>query len=252
MHVTAIYRTYDGDNGKSRPVYFDKLTALQSFLLSWQKLPESGRRLIVCTNTPRMPPATERLFERYADEVRHIPERGNTATYRRSLRWVEEMPTDGLAYFAEDDYLYVPEAMTEIVAAAEAMPDVEYFTPYDHLDRYTRVDEASFGRRGFVRVAGGRHWRVVESTCSTFATRVSTFRRDVFTHVAMCYTGRIRDRLAWWLVQGVGPFFWKLPKRRLVGPMPSLATHLDVRFIAPFVDWSALAARTLDQAPELL
>src|SRR5579872_1471535 len=149
MHITAIYRTYDGDNRRWRPPYFDKLLALQSFLLAWCRIPQTERRLIVCLNTPRMPPDIERLFDRYAADVRYIAARGNTKTYRQSIKWVDEMQ-DGLAYFAEDDYLYVPECFTEMVAAAEAFPDVDYLTPYDHLDRYTRRDEAHFGRREFI------------------------------------------------------------------------------------------------------
>lgn len=252
MHVTAIYRTYDGDNGKARPPYFDKLTALHSFLLAWRQLPASHRRLIVAINTPRMPPAFERLFDHWADEVRYIAGKGNTRTYRTSLRWLDEMPDDGLAYMAEDDYLYMPEALTEIVVAAETLRDAEYFTPYDHLDRYTRLDDVHFGRREAILVAGRRHWRTVESTCSTYAARVSTMRTDGRMHRAMCYTGRVRDRPIWRLLQGIGPFFWKLPKRRLLGPIPSLATHLDNRYIAPMVDWATLAARTVDDAGQLL
>jgi hypothetical protein len=249
MHITTIYRTYDGDNGRSRPSYFSKLTALQSFLLAWRRIPEQNRRLIICLNTPRMPPEIERLYDQYADDVRYIAAPGNTMTYRQSLRWVDEMPRDGLVYFAEDDYLYLDYCFTEMVAAANAFPDVDYFTPYDHLDRYTRRDEWRFGRPEFIRVAGQRHWRVVESTCSTYAARVSTFRGiDGLLHLGLCYTGRIRDRLAWRLVQGVGPCFWKVPKRYLMGPVPSLATHLDVRFLAPMIDWNALAASTPDDA----
>jgi hypothetical protein len=251
-HVTTIYRTYDGDRGLGRPPYFNKLLALQRFLLSWRRLPESQRRLIVALNTPTMPAEFMRLFDRYADDVRYIAARGNTKTYRTSLRWIEEMPDDGLAYLAEDDYLYLPEALPELVVAADTLSDCEYFTPYDHFDRYTRRDDSRFGRRESIRVAGQRHWRTVDSTCSTYLSRVSTMRTDARIHIAVCYTGRVRDRPVWRLMQGIGPFFWKLPKRRLLGPIPSLATHLDGRYIAPLIDWAARAEQTTEEARALL
>jgi hypothetical protein len=252
MHVTAVYRTYDGDNGRDRPSYFDKLAAFQSFLLSWRHLPPANRRLIIALNSPRMPAPFQRLFDRYADEVRVLAEPGKKTTYRTILRWVDEMPDDGLAYFAEDDYLYLPEAMSEIAVAAASVPHAHYFTPYDHPDRYVRTDDMHFGRRDFVAIAGHRHWRTVESTCSTYAVRVSTMRRDGILHRALCYTGRIRDRMAFRLVQGIGPYFWKFPKRHLLGPVPSLGTHLEQSHLAPLIDWAAVAERTAQDARTLL
>jgi hypothetical protein len=252
MQITTIYRTFDGDNKKPRPPYYSKLLSFQSFLLSWRKL-SHPRRLIMSLNTPRMPAEFTRLMDKYADEVRYVEKRGNASTFRAAIDWVQDMPKDGLVYMSEDDYLYMPEALPELMLAAEAFPDVEYFTLYDHLDRYTRTDDLRFGRREFIRVSGARHWKVVESTCSTFAARVSALQGlDGFLKRSFCVTGRTWDRTAWRLVQGIGPlFFWKWPKRRLVEPLPSLATHLDPPYLAPLVDWAALAARTADEARDL-
>lgn len=247
-HITTVYRTYDGDNGKPRPAYYSKRLAFESFLLSWNRIPPSERRLIVLTNTPSVPREIVPLCDRYADDVIYWPRQGNRNTFVRSLSVVENMPRDGLAYFSEDDYLYMPDAISELRVAAATMPDVEYFTLYDHLDRYTRIDDVRFGRREFFRVSGHRHWKVVESTCNTFAGRVSVVQRDAFLHGLFARVGRTRDRTAWRLVQGIGPFFWKVPKRRLVGPIPSLATHLEPGYLAPNVDWTGLAAEVTAQA----
>lgn len=247
-HITAVYRTYDGENGKPRPPYYSKRLAFESFLLSWCRIPAGERKLVVLTNTASVPPEIIPLCERYADQVLYWPRGGNRNTFLRSLRLVEEMPSDGFAYFAEDDYLYLPDALPGLRLAATMLPDVEYFTLYDHLDRYTRSDDATFGRREFFRVAGGRHWRVVESTCNTFGGWVSVLRRDAFLHGLFARAGRTRDRMAWRLVQGIGPFFWKIPKRRLMGPIPSLATHLEPPYLAPNVDWNTLATETAANA----
>jgi hypothetical protein len=250
--ITAIYRTFDGDNKKPRPPYYSKLLAFQSFLLSWRKL-EQPHRLIMSLNTPHMPPDFERLMDRYADEVRYVEAKGNASTYRAAIEWVQDMPDDSIVYMAEDDYLYLPEAFPELMDAVSAFPDVEYFTLYDHLDRYTRADDLRFGRREFIRVTNARHWKVVESTCSTYAARASVLKGvDGFAKRFFCVTGRTWDRTAWRLVQGLGPiFFWKWPKRRLVEPLPSLATHLDPPYLAPVIDWAASAAHTADQAHTL-
>jgi hypothetical protein len=249
MRVFAIYRTYDGENAKPRLPYYSKLLAFQSFLLSWRQLP--SRRLIVAINGPTMPSDLLRLYERYADEVRYIAEKGNKQTYRIALDWVGEAERDDLVYLAEDDYLYQTSAFPQLVTAAERFADVDYFTLYDHLDRYTRTDDARVGRPEFIRLAGDRHWRVVESTCSTYAARASTLKTDRAVLQLLCRTGRIRDRLGWRMTQGIGWWWWKMPKRWLISPIPSLATHMDPGREAPNVDWQAVAERVAADAGSL-
>jgi hypothetical protein len=249
MQITAFYRTFDGDNDKPRPSYYSKLRAFQSFLLSWTRIPDG--KLIVAVNSPRVPPTLAALIDRYAHEVRFVKEQGNARCYQATLDWSLDLDDDSLVYHAEDDYLYHPDAFPSLVAAAEQIASADYFTLYDHNDRYQRTDDMHLGRREFVSIAGNRHWRVVESTCMTYAARVGALRRDAFLHRRLCADGMPRDRLLWRLTQGIGIFFWKLPKRTLISPVPSLATHLEPAFLAPVVDWSALAEQVTHDATRL-
>lgn len=249
MTITAIYRTFDGDNTTSRPPYYSKQLAFQSFLLAWRKLP--ARRLIVAINSPRIPPSLAPLIEAHADEVRFVETPGNARCYRTVLSWSTRLENDAVVYHAEDDYLYHPDAFVELAAAVERLPDVDYFTLYDHRDRYSRSDDVSLGRPEFVAIAGQRHWRVVESTCMTYAARVRALKRDAGLHHLMSPRKLPHDRLLWRMTQGIGWFWWKFPKRTLVSPMPSLATHLVEPYLSPVVDWAAIAARVSEQAPLL-
>lgn len=250
MRITAIYRTFDGDNAKPRPPYYSKLLAFQSFLLAWRRV-ESGR-LIVAVNSPRLPAELAPLVEMYADDVRYIERPGNAECYKTVLSWSRELDDDSIVYHGEDDYLYHPDAFAELGAAVERLPSVDYFTLYDHRDRYIRSDDMRLGRPEFVSVAGNRHWRVVESTCMTYAARVGALKRDLTFHRLLSPRNLPHDRLLWRLTQGIGLFWWKFPKRTLVSPMPSLATHLDPDYLAPVVDWTALAAEVSADAPSLL
>jgi hypothetical protein len=244
--ITAIYRTFDGDNTKPRPPYYSKLLAFQSFLLAWRKLPD--RRLIVAVNSPTVPPSLAPLIEAHADEVRFVSPPGNARCYRAVLSWSAELDDDAVVYHAEDDYLYHPDAFVELAAAVERLTDVDYFTLYDHRDRYSRSDDVHVGRREYVSVAGTRHWRVVESTCMTYAARVRALKRDARLHHLMSPRTLPHDRLLWRMTQGIGWFWWKFPKRTLMSPMPSLATHLDPPYLAPVVDWTAIAGQVQSQA----
>ena len=92
-------------------------------------------------------------------------------------------------------------------------------------------------------VAGGQHWRTVESTCLSFGARVARLRSDRWTvRLTTQRRGRPADRVMWRLIQGRKLFAWKFPKRMLFGPVPSLATHLDTESLAPVVNWDAVAA----------
>ncbi|HTA75202.1 MAG TPA: hypothetical protein VK733_13050 [Gemmatimonadaceae bacterium] len=242
MQITAFYRTFDGDNTKPRPPYYSKRLAFESFLQSWCRVPASSRRLVIAVDSPRLPRSVESLVESHADEVRYLGQRGNSLAYRAVLAASTELDDDGLVYHAEDDYLYHPDAFPELLAAAARLPRAHYFTLYDHRDRYTRSDDAHLGRREFIALGGNRHWRACESTCMTFAARTRTLKRDAFLHRLMTGNKFPHDRLLWRIAQGIGMFWWKVPKRVLISPMPSLATHLDPEFIAPVVDWAEVAA----------
>jgi hypothetical protein len=249
MHITAIYRTFDGDNVKARPPYYSKLLAFQSFLLSWRKL--GARRLIVAVNSPGLPAVLAPLVEAFADEVRYIERPGNAMSYKTALSWCKDIDDESIIYHAEDDYLYQPDAFQELSAAVERLPEVDYFTLYDHRDRYIRSDDMRLGRPEFVSIAGNRHWRVVESTCMTYAARARALKRDSRLHQLLSPRNLPHDRTLWRLTQGIGMFWWKLPKRTLVSPMPSLATHLESEYLAPVVDWAQVADEVAAQAPLL-
>jgi hypothetical protein len=248
VNITAIYRTFDGDNAKPRPAFYSKLLAFQSFLLAWRRLEPLGvNRLIVAVNSPRMPASLAPLAEQYADEIRFVETPGNAQCYKTVLSWSESFDDDTIVYHAEDDYLYHPDAFTELASAVDSMPDVEYFTLYDHSDRYTRSDDVNMGRPEFVSIAGNRHWRVVESTCMTYAARVRTLKRDAHLHHLLSPRTLPHDRLLWRMTQGIGWFWWKFPKRTLVSPIPSLATHMDEPYLAPVVDWATIAEQVAEQ-----
>ena len=84
----------------------------------------------------------------------------------------------------------------------------------------------------------------------TFATRVATLRADRWIHWAGAATrASPRDRLIWRASQRIGTFRW-LPRvdrrgRRLVTPMPGLATHVETDRLSPIVDWPSLSEETV-------
>lgn len=241
--LVVVYRSTGPDRFPRRPPYFDKLACLRSFLLSYRHVRQRGR--IVFLNDGPVPEDRVALMRAWGTVV-ELGGIGNGPSFKASVQAALEASDDAIAYFAEDDYLYLEPGLERLLAVFQAVPDADYVTLYDHLDRYTRHDDAK-GGMSRLYVAAGQHWRTVESSCLTFGARVRRLRHDAWiTRVAAAWQRRPKDRLMWRLIQGQKYFAWKLPKRTLLGAVPALATHMDARSLAPIVDWAAVARAAAD------
>src|SRR5262249_19245979 len=81
------------------------------------------------------------LFKSYfADEdlvLIHLPKTGNRSTFSKQIDILSEQQDAELVYFAEDDYFYLPGQFSQMVSLIRSSSDVDFVSPYDHLDCYT-------------------------------------------------------------------------------------------------------------------
>lgn len=239
--MTILYRSTGDEKKEGRPVFFAKLLCLHSLLQSVQYVQPPAN--IVFINDGHMP--NDRLWIMQSHgKIVSLEGIGNSQSYRVALDMALQLPDDQIVYFAEDDYLYTPSAFTQMLDLFRDLPVINYVTPYDHPDRYTRTDDA---RGGFSRVyiAGGMHFRTVESTCMTYGARVKSLRSDAWIHRLFTKFNTPRDRGMWRMILGLKQYGLKFPKRTLVGPIPSLATHMVSTLMAPNVDWQAVSSEVL-------
>ncbi len=234
-----IYRSSGGTNRKNRPAFFDKGSALASFLRAVERAPEPKRVVFLHDGAPD---EARGGVMREAGELRELPGLGNSGSYREALAAAvgDDLPDEDLVYLSEDDYLYLPDAFAALVEAAREIAEASYFTLYDHIDRYRRTDDADGGRSRLF-LAGQHHWRTVESTCMSYGARVGALRGDAWIHRRYTKDEIPDDRTIWRFAQGLGRYLWKRPRRILVSPVPTLATHLEIEYLAPGVDWEAEA-----------
>jgi len=246
-----LYRLYPVESLKRRPPYHSKTRCLRSATESLAQV--EGARLVLLVDADHLPVEfSEVIPQGLTVERVMLGGIGNARSYERQMDLVRSLPPEDLVYLSEDDYLYCPEAFVTLVAAAAALRgQVDYFSLYDHPDRYVRDDDAPLKARRPVWLAGDRHWRWAESTCMTFGARVETILADARLHARFSPRGTYRenpvsrwrhlnDRRLWRALQGLGP----VPRpnaRRLASPIPSLSTHMDEAFLAPAVDWRSVA-----------
>lgn len=258
MTFHLVYRLYPGENAKRRPTFHSKLLCLRSAVQSLVRVP--GARLLLLVDADELPSAFAALLPSDLPVERlFLGGIGNGPTYQRQLELLEELPPEDVVYLSEDDYLYRPEAFPRLVGAVEALPEVDYFGLYDHPDRYERTDDARPAARRQVWYAEDSHWRWAESTCMSFGARVATLEADRALHRGFVVAGdnysnpltrwrNYDDRGMWRKLQGVGRYRWRRPRRVLATALPSLSCHMDTSFLAPGVDWSAVA-RAVEAGP---
>jgi len=214
------------------------------------------------------PPEYSDLFTKYFDRndltVLNLGGIGNQATFRRQIEILLEQQDSDVVYFAEDDYVYLPGEFRCMIDFLLEHKDVDFVSPYDHLDCYTKELHR---QPKWLKVYGGKHWRTAASTCLTFLTTRETLRKT--QAVFRKYKRRSLDCSLWLSLTKrrvfnpvfftrqlfQEPLFCKIilkswlycwrqilfgRKWRLWIPIPGIATHLDSNALSPNVDWRAL------------
>jgi hypothetical protein len=208
------------------------------------------------------------LFSRYFNAqdlvLMRLPATGNQGTFGMQLDILLQQTDSDFVYFAEDDYFYLPGQFFRMLEFMRAYDDVDFITPYDHLDCYTRQIHRM---PQWLRVHANQHWRTAASTCLTFLTSKRTLRKNRF--IFRTYTWRNYDCSLWlsltkrslfdpreflrfvfqdllfakiiakaWLYGWPQIIFGR--SLRLWVPVPALATHVDTRALSPTIDWATL------------
>jgi hypothetical protein len=188
---------------------------------------------------------------------------GNGATFLRQVEILSAQTDADLVYFAEDDYLYLPRSLERAVNFMRHHPEVDFVTPYDHSDFYSKYVHRSDGRE---ILEDDCHWRAVASTCLTFMARraalaesaavFKTYNRNSDLGMWLALTKRnIWNPWSWIRSLRDGLFFtasyalaWRYAwrqilsgrRRALWAPRPGLITHMEISGLAPGVNWQEI------------
>jgi hypothetical protein len=267
--LAVAYRIYPQVSQPARGLPFgdDKLRSAEICLRSFKQSLD-GLRVKLWAILDGCPDSFASLFRKYFQPddlvLIQLPGVGNLATFGKQIDVLLDQTDSDLVYFAEDDYVYQPKLFPSMVQFLKAHSDVDFATPYDHLDCYTLEIHR---HPKWLRVYAGHHWRTAASTCLTFLTRKQTLVRNEANFRTYCRrnydsslwlsmtkfsifgplrTFRFACQESWlakivvkaWLYGWAQILFGKRVK--LWVPVPAIATHLDTRALSPNVDWNAL------------
>ena len=212
LHV--ISRSYGGENKKERPDYYSKRLSLLSLIQSFQQLTPGAAELIFMNDGP-IPEDRLELMKSSGEVITrsNLGAQGSvTATL--DLPMTRGWPEDDLVWFAEDDYLYLPRALTDLVSAADAFPQASYFGLYA-LIGMRQPNGASFDdplrmprewSDSEVTLVNGHPWRRALSTTSTYGVRVKALVQDYPIMKLAMRSGGAWDHTICLMYQGLTPY----------------------------------------------
>lgn len=268
--LLVIYRSSPGE-GSQRPNYFTKLKALESFINSIKKIDD---KKIIFLNDGIISDEQLKAMSKVG-EITSLDGIGNGKSFRYALN-IAITKNPELVYFAEDDYYYLPFAFEELLSIAKRRKNIHYFTLYDSPRKYESKTRKIRDFKAIIYKGERVFWRTEPATCMTFLARVKYLRKDSFyfklftigtSHTDSKFKRLILRKLLtmnqypwdlslWNTLLGPPPgklankVYWplKLVKRKLLGPIPSLACHINTsvveicddankQFLTPFVNW---------------
>lgn len=243
MTIHLVYRSFGGENAKSRPAHYSKWVTLLSFVRAAERTPETD---VVFLNVGPIPEPRRELMKR----VGRILSAGSTPsgmrasyTFALGLSERECWGEDDAVMFVEDDYLFTEYAFTAFADAVEHVPEAAYFTVYGERPDYTAASER---RRHAVPdgwhphrdvVSSGRTWFNLASTTSTFGARVSALRSDldIFKQCMRPFRRRFLDHESCLIVQGAIPYHGRQLLSGLPGDFaPSLRGVARAAVLVPY------------------
>lgn len=129
---------------------------------------------------------------------------------------------DDYVLFQEDDYVYLPNSGEKLL---EALKVLEFVSPYDHLEFYTR--NTDFHRPPFdIKLVADHHWRTIDFNTMTWGCHSNRLGEYWDTlHAHGCW-----DKDTWDEMAKQGAKLWS--------PIPSLATHMHKDFLPPGINWA--------------
>ena len=227
--MKILYRYSDSNNNKGRPSYFSKEKCFISFLHKFRE----HEIFIIADN---IVDNTYQYLCQYLDKAHIIRTYlNNSKSFLFCIDYaIQHFDNNTQIYLAEDDYLYTDNAATII---EEGLQIADYVSGYDHPDKY--INHNTGGPNPFIENGGEDtkvlitekcHWKITNSCCMTFATTVKIIKEDYNIYQHFCSNNIPNDFHMFITLKNNN-------KRKLVSCIPSVSTHCETLWLAPFINW---------------
>jgi hypothetical protein len=217
IHILYRHTSHTSGMGKNRPHWFSYEKSLNNLLSTIEGLDFVKFHLIYdgeCNITdPRI------------HHIENIKAGSDCNSYFYSWHYAKSLNIGDkdLIYIAENDYAYVHGWIHKIKELFDAYEDLDYVTLYDHNDKYNPIMYPNLAT--YLFITKSHHWRITPSTTGSVIFGKRILDEDFDIHSVNCSDfGRYE-------------FLRTNRNRNVLSPIPSLATHCEVEWLAPVIDW---------------
>ena len=249
MRLIKIFRISDGSQkchnvpSKIRPSWFSKEKCFKNFVSVFG----TDDLFVIADNVAN---ETMDLLRRYVPLQRIIRTTcGSGAfTFMHAAKLASKFPPDTRVYLSEDDW---PVKQGALAILHEGLAMADYVTLGDFNDKYVNAGTQVDGCVGnplisqnseVTRVFLSRscHWKETNSATMTLATTAGIIKKDLHVYEKYCRTGFPYDfNMHRELIETCG--------RRLISPLPGMATHCETPYLTKLTDWERVLDETQDE-----
>jgi hypothetical protein len=237
LHV--FYRLSDKGENKEKLEEINNIFCLENFL---KEFPASEITIIA----DNVEEDTMEWLGKYNFNNIYQTRLGNSKSFWFAYKMALSLDKTDFVYFVENDYLHRPGSRT---ALKDGMEIADYVTLYDHPDKYMDGINPKVKRGGEVSkvfLTSTSHWKITNSTTMTFASKVSTLKKDSFffkfftigiINSNFPYLKKLQTR-RFPADYRIFSLLKLLKRRKLICPIPGFSTHGETNFLSPLINWS--------------
>jgi hypothetical protein len=238
MNLNVFYRLSDKSESKQRPDMISNKACLDNFLKEFS----AEQTTIIADN---IKDETLKWLETYNFKSLLLTSLGNSGSFWLSFNLALNLPNDDYVYFVENDYIHKPNSRPVLM---EGLQIADYVTLYDHPDKYIdgiNPQVKNGGENTKVFLTSSSHWKFTNSTTMTFASKVSTLRRDALLF-KLFTVGIVKKNIPFLKIlrtkrtprdYRIFSYLIKFKSRRLISPIPGYSTHGESKYMSPLIEW---------------
>ncbi len=228
--MKVLYRISEGGNNKTKPDFvYDK----RQMFLHFIKIFENNDIYIFADNVGN--DLYNFLIQNYNSQKIMKISLGNSKSFMYTVDYaIKNFHDEDIIYFAEDDYIYKIGADKII---EEGLSIGEYSSGYDHPDKYINYKEGgpnpfieNSGELTRVLISKNSHWKITNSCCMTFATRVKIIKEDYEYFLKFCQKANPEDFQIFCELKNY-------KNHKVVSCIPGVSTHGESEWLSKFIDW---------------
>lgn len=218
MKLKVIYRMTDINSTNAPPIYYGNKfrlneVCLRAFVNAFKDV--NPYVYMIIDRSPNFYSSFVKNIVPFKMEIEFT----NSGVRENAVHQYDYLKDNDVYLFQECDYLYLPNSGQKMMNAVKYF---DFISPYDHPDKYK---EGMIPKHIEYKTILNQKWRTTDSTTSTFMARGEMVKKEekLFREYGW-------DDHARWIDLGSKGY-------KLWTPLPSLATHMVLNYMAPNIEW---------------